>query len=55
MEKGLKFRPMNSASIEIALLIDTGFATSRDMTSQLGFIMVFMVTKRMQTSYTMEV
>lgn len=42
MNKGLIFKPMNPASLEIALFIDAGFATNNNMTSQLGFIMVLM-------------
>lgn len=42
---GLTFVPLYVAKISIVLFIDVGFATNKDMTSQLGYVMVLMDDK----------
>lgn len=38
--RGLQFVKLDVTTIKLGLFIDAGFATNRDMTSQLGFLMV---------------
>lgn len=45
-KSGLRFVPLDTSTIELSVFIDAGFATNKDLSSQLGYVIILMDGKR---------